>query len=260
MPQTPVSSFRSKLKEWIHKAGGILAPPFEVCSYCRSHTRAQPNELGLCEACFSQIPWIINVECDRCGRAEQCPDCTRRQQTYFVRNRSAVKYDTVMKDLLALYKYRGDERLQTIFSTMLVHAFRLLLQSEKLSSEDFHCITYVPVNEERLEERGFNQAERFATGLADKLRLPVRCTLIRTRNTPKQSFKSRQERLSDLQDAFALHPSVYNDPLWLDSPSQRPIKIILVDDVYTTGSTLNQCSRLLASYRNTQVYGLTWAR
>ncbi|GIP35592.1 ComF family protein [Paenibacillus sp. J2TS4] len=260
MPDSPAFSIYNKIRIWARQAGEWMAPPSEECVYCQATIRSCSNPLGLCDSCYSKIPWITEIECEQCGRAESCSDCVRRKETYFVRNRSAVKYDPVMKDLLALYKYRGNERLLSVFSAMLVHAFNLHLQRESLQVEDFQCITYVPVNEERLEERGFNQAECFASGLAAKLGLPHRGTLIRTRNTPKQSFKSRKERLSDLEDAFTLHPSVYEDPMFAPFPGRPALKILLIDDVYTTGSTLNQCSRLLSSSLNARVYGLTWAR
>lgn len=264
-------SFLSRQLSRINRqAEALLGPSLKICLFCNGRYKNSPYAMDLCQACFHSIPWITTVACPICGRWEHCPDCVRRQpeSTFFIRNRSAVKYDAVMKELLAQYKYRGRERLLPLFTVMFVHAFHLQLQAESLNAEDFACITYVPVSRERLAERGFDQAERFAAQLADKLKLPVIPLLTRTRNTPKQSFKTRRERLDDLQGAFALLPesgdvggretSAAVTAAVLES--QQTPKILLVDDVYTTGSTMNQCSRLLHDHYKAQVYGLTWAR
>ncbi|WP_010278731.1 ComF family protein [Paenibacillus senegalensis] len=248
----------SNLWKRIRRLGNIadswLSPVKQSCLFCGSPYKPGHYVLELCPACFRSIPWITRVECATCGRAEACGDCARRQakETYFIKSRSAVRYDAFMKEMLSQYKYRGRERLLPLFAVMMVHAFQLLQQAESLKEDDFHCITYVPVHRTRLMERGFDQAEQMAKALAERLHIPVQSLIVRTRDTPKQSFKSRQERIMDLQDAFALQP---NATISVGRPN-----ILLIDDVFTTGSTMNHCSKLLSTHYNVRVYGLTWAR
>jgi predicted amidophosphoribosyltransferase len=161
------------------------------------------------------------------------------------------------------------------------------------------AVTYVPVSDERLAERGFNQAERLAAGLAAAVRLPVVDLLQRRINTTKQSFKTRGERIQTMQDAFALQPGGLELMLDLyqansqfahkDMHSQpansytigqgassnfkpttqgwqiAPLRLLLIDDIYTTGSTLNACGQVIlnAGYSINipiEIYTLTLAR
>jgi ComF family protein len=132
---------------------------------------------------------------------------------------------------------------------MLAYAFHL--HGQRPSMPEF--ITFVPLSEKRELERGFNQAEQMARDLGRKLRLPVVPLLQRQRHTEKQSLKSRSSRLEDLQDVFSLIPEA---PKQIQTPS----RIYVVDDVYTTGSTLNQCAKTIRSRLDAEVYGVTWAR
>ncbi len=125
--------------------------------------------------------------------------------------------------------------------------------------EAVRVLTYVPVSEERYRERGFNQAERLAAGLGQRCRVPVYPLLKRTRHTDKQSFKKRSDRLGDLEGAFTTDPDGLQE-LANRFGSTAPKQIYIVDDVYTTGSTLNQCARVIKSSLPAEVYGLCWAR
>nr|WP_154894867.1 ComF family protein [Paenibacillus xylanexedens] len=116
------------------------------------------------------------------------------------------------------------------------------------------AVTYVPVSNERLAERGFNQAERLASGLAAACRLPVVDLLQRQINTTKQSFKTRSERIETMKEAFSISPGgmdILRD-LYIrkaGSNSTRvysfPLQLLLIDDIYTTGSTLDACGRVI---------------
>jgi len=188
--------------------------------------------------------------------------------TAFVRNRSAVRYDAAMKEWLSRWKYRGDERLLQLFAEMLVHAYHKHLEvmddSEGLEAKDekdgFDFVVYVPLSHERLLERGFNQAEQLALQLSRKIDVPVVELLTRVRHTDKQSFKGRRQRLQDLSDAFAIEPTTLQAVLARQRHVNRSLRLLLIDDVYTTGSTLQQCAMIIQGDVQAEVYGLTWAR
>lgn len=220
------------------------------------------GERPVCAACFATIPWITRVYCAVCGRYEPCGDCVRRTDTFFVRNRSAVRYNEAMKELLARYKYRGDERLRTLLADMLSHAYRMHLMDLQATggASPFHFITYVPLSEQRALDRGFNQAEQLAQEIGRRYGIRVVPLLNRVKHTDKQSFKTRRQRLGDLENVFALDETGRSAvQSFVSSHGMKP-KILVVDDIYTTGSTLNECARTIFSGFEAEIYGLTWAR
>lgn len=208
----------------------------------------------------------------------------------FILNRSAVTYDAQMREWLAQYKYRGNERYAPLLIEMMLRAYAMLHREANIHLSNkgshnssnipwsVHVVTSVPVSEERLQERGFNQAEVVAQGLALRIKVPCVRLLERKRHTEKQSFKSRMDRLKDMESVFgALRAAP--DALWSISmqtaehtrsqvgtaPNIGPFRILLIDDIYTTGSTINACSQVLRRYESIvempiEIYSLTWAR
>jgi competence protein ComFC len=171
-----------------------------------------------------------------------------------------VQYSDDMRNWLARYKYRGDEKLLPLFIEMLRYPYEKLVQETTcLIDHKFDFVTYIPLSAERLSERGFNQAKQFAEGIGDVYHTSVVPLLERTHHTGKQSYKTRGQRLEDLQGAFAFSlKETSNERIFTNIG--RSINILLVDDVYTTGSTLNQCASVIKSRIPAQIYGLTWAR
>ncbi|OMD51402.1 hypothetical protein BSK56_05230 [Paenibacillus borealis] len=201
----------------------------------------------------------------------------------------------MMRELLGRYKYRGDEKLASMLGLMLDRAYSILkeereqlmhssrpvqsrfsniiLPARKNERNRFWAadlLVPVPVSDSRLVERGFNQAERLAEIISRRRGIPQLPLLIRTHHTGKQSFKTRAERLADMKHAFAASRdskvlSSFEDLLESLNPQDRPLQIIIVDDIYTTGSTIRACAetiiRLSASLGCTaEIYSLTWAR
>jgi competence protein ComFC len=252
----------------------LLQPMSDVCFICnRSHqgfsgyepvASDQPIEPipGLCGDCYQSIPWIDDVKCKTCGRADACTDCTRRSCTYFTANRSAVRYQPNMKEWLARYKYRGDERFNEIFASMLKKNFKAWNVQLSIDSSAFVCFTYVPLSQNRLETRGFNQAEQLARLLGAQLNVPVLPLLKRKVDTAKQSYKTRQERLADLDHVFEMDYSGVRllEQNMSSGMRHKEITVWIIDDVYTTGSTLNQCAKIITNKLKCRVLGLCWAR
>ncbi|SEU14085.1 ComF family protein [Paenibacillus sp. NFR01] len=128
----------------------------------------------------------------------------------------------------------------------------------------------VPVSESRLRERGFNQAEQLADQLSIRYGIPQLPLLVRTHHTAKQSFKSRAERLNDMKHAFAFTSDlkVAAEFAFLVQKQETPtppLRIIIIDDIYTTGSTLRACAAAIDSWSRgigypVSIYSLTLAR
>ncbi|WP_188892208.1 ComF family protein [Paenibacillus radicis (ex Gao et al. 2016)] len=294
-----------------------LGPSPVSCTFCgqtirgggNSTSRAGlPSELpksfisSVCHSCLYNIPWLLRPKCWICGRGVVCGDCARRTNAYFVANRSAVQYTSEMREWLAQYKYRGNEQMEPLLTEMMVPAYRAVTKlaaarialrnpalnnppkggAVSVSEVHWDAITYVPVSSERAEERGFNQAERFAERISRQFQIPLINLLYRDRHTEKQSFQSRSERMRNTQRLFralpeglahlsqlAAKPSAGKRTASLESgyiseTSQRRQKrqILLIDDIYTTGSTIQSCSEALhlQSPLPLDIYALTWAR
>ncbi|MFB9327046.1 ComF family protein [Paenibacillus aurantiacus] len=270
----------------------MLSPASQACPVCGHAFRSagKASFAGLCPACTEAIPWIRGVTCPVCGRPERCGDCLRRTAASFVASRSAVRYDESVRSWLALYKYRGHEALLPVLGEMMAAAGLLFLAERRAIYAHFgyDALVPVPLSEERLAERGFNQAEQLASYVGGRLAIPVIEALRRTRNSGKQSFISRRERMKNTQGLFAAEESRLPELLrsrlarnanqsfaafrarrrrQAASPAQSPLRLLLIDDVYTTGSTIDACAAALAGAlrqldpeARVEIYALTLAR
>ncbi len=268
---TTNNSLRRKLQQLTQHTLDTLKPQPKPCLLCNKIMSSSQinstsitlinnmdtNQINICPSCIEKIPWIRELHCPICGRYEACPDCKRRRNTYFICNRSAVEYNDDMREWLAQYKYRKNERLEPLLIQMLLPAYTMMARKLTKLNQTIHAITYIPLSPERMEERSFNQAERLAQGLAAQLNIPVISTLQRTKHTPKQSYKIRADRLQDLEGVFTIDRTadgaIVHDP-------QQPMNLLLVDDVYTTGSTLNEAAKVLTAHHPINIYTLTFAR
>ncbi|MGO4538683.1 ComF family protein [Paenibacillus sp. 2TAB19] len=184
-----------------------------------------------------------------------------------------MQYDHTMKGWLALYKYRGNEELAPLLGSMLQPVFEQLTlalgETLKRGSATacWDGITYVPVSSVRAEERGFNQAEQLAAHLAFHYQLPLLALLNRERHTGKQSFKSRSERISDTKKLFRTDAGslgrlehIYTSKT--ERTARTKARILLIDDIYTTGSTAEACAEAIIAGCSVplEVFVLTWAR
>lgn len=269
----------------------LLAPPAYPCLACgKIITDSAKGFPEICSSCYASIPWIRQPRCKTCGRPVGCPDCTRDDQVlrHFILNRSVVSYTPLMREWLARFKFRGDEALGEMLARMVGEGIRrmereLMPDSGRTTKHFFDAVTYVPVSAERMQERGFNQARSLAAEAAKVGKVPLLELLQRSRHTDKQSSKNRLQRLKEVHDIFipaedaeALVKSFLMKPesirLWNGDQSsrgpfapQKKLNVLLVDDVYTTGSTVNACSEVLQTLFSSvsicaEIYSLTWAR
>ncbi|MFD2117002.1 ComF family protein [Paenibacillus yanchengensis] len=269
------------------------APLSSAYRYAHGHTLIRSlltSRLALCLSCCATIPWQKEIRCFVCGKAEQCLDCERRKRRYFVCNRSSVQYDERMKEWLAAYKYRGNEQLLTRLAPMLAASFHQLTD-EIISRERQHmakattsspivvrecwdAIAYVPLSEVRLNERGFNQAEQLAQWLAKRYDLPLLRAVERIKHSVKMSLQPRVGRVENVANVFQgcaeqlqlFYYFLSTRKRVVKSSDKRPIRLLLIDDVYTTGTTANACCEAIirtaaqCGLSQVELYVLTWAR
>jgi ComF family protein len=169
------------------------------------------------------------------------------QRPAFTVHRSCGAYSGILKDILILFKYRG---FSVLGKDLAVFALKTLGNEEPLWWGVDRIIP-VPLSPQKEKERGFNQALLLAKELAAKKNLEIiRRGLIKVKTTPSQTSLEASDRRKNLQGAY----KVIRD---------REIKdriILLVDDVYTTGSTLQECSKALVGAGASEVRALTVAQ
>lgn len=210
-----------------------------VCEGCLASFRRNPLEI--CDVCG--VPWGVPDESDE--EFAICPDC-REQKYGFERARSYGQYQGALVRAILLLKYERIEPLGRWFAERLLEVMRA---DEKRLWADM--VVPVPLHRQRKKERGFNQVELFARPLAKRLGIPYRPVLLmRTRPRPEKHLLDYQERWESVRGAFALKQGGRVDNS----------RVLLLDDVMTTGATLDACSRALADAGASSVIALTVAR
>lgn len=202
----------------------------------------------VCEECLKTLDLSGVFCCPVCHKKTILGDYCDSCQPFFLDNHCAVTpYDekALIGEIIHIFKYQYAEDLVKTIEKML----EIFLENNKLP--DFDVISFVPLHGRRYVERGFNQSEKIATALSKFVNKPVLDLLKRTRYTKPQAKFNRQERLINLQDAFAFNYKKSD----LSNKS-----VLLVDDVFTTGSTVQECAKVLKGNKIAKVIGFSLAR
>ncbi len=206
----------------------------------------------ICSACSEKLPFAIGRKCRICGvplSSEYgdlyCGNCKSNKRA-FAQNASRYVYKDVVAAAIKKMKF-GSKQLwiADTFGTFLSQTVR-----EEYGDISFDGVTYVPVSKKRYFERSFNQSEEIAEALCHELGLTfLRDVLIKPKDTPKQSSLKFNERANNVKGKFV----VAKPELVVDKT------ILLIDDVFTSGETLNECSKILKKSGVTAVYTATIA-
>jgi ComF family protein len=242
---------------WLGEVSDALVSVFfpSGCRICeRMLTSA--SRVPLCEECLSSFERVPNIVCEVCGRPlagftqqeeepPRCPACVER--TYaFDRARSFAFYQGAVVRAILLLKFEQIEPLGAWFAERLAEV--VSAEGDRLAAD---VVVPVPLHRQRERERGYNQAALLSKPLAKRLRLPHKAVLLmRTRARPDKQVLSLEERWESVRGAFATRPGIQVDNL----------RVLLVDDVLTTGATLDACARALREAGAKSVIGLTAAR
>ena len=243
-------SWRRRLSSWGKIAEVLFFPSF--CQLCQALLE-EPGESVICRSCQDKIRPCAAPFCLVCGRFFEgaggphlCLDCLGRD-TPLARHRSFARYEGVLKDVILLFKFRGFEILGALLGD---HLARALGQEEALW-EGVEAIVPVPLHPKRKKKRGFNQAHVLAArlGRSKKIRLFDR-HLFKLKDVPPQTTLEAEERESNVRGVFDVRKA-----------QELEGKIVLlVDDVYTTGATLRECSLVLMKAGAKEVRAVTVAQ
>ena len=244
-----MSLLARRLSSW-GKLGELLLFP-SSCQICEALLE-KPREKVVCRDCLEELKGTNSPFCLCCGRffdgagdPHVCADCLESRPP-FTRHRSGARYDGVAKDLILLYKYRGFEVLSGVLADFLI---RSLGREEDLWS-GVEAVVPVPLHPAKEKSRGFNQARLLAKRLARQKNIPlVTGRLVKVRPTAAQTCLEARERETNLKGAFQVKKT---------GGLEGKI-VLLVDDVYTTGSTIRECSRALKKAGIKEVRAVTVA-
>lgn len=201
----------------------------------------------ICPSCLKSLPRIVPPLCPRCGlpqsHATLCPGCAG-WQAEIDGIRSPFRFDGVIRQAIHELKYKNLRAAAALFARLLND----YLTANPLPGE---VLVAVPLHPKRLRERGYNQSHLLARELAKLTRLPlVDDCLIRERHSPPQARTANvDERRANVADAFSCR-----DLRLKGKP------VLLIDDVSTSGATLDGCARALKKAGATSVWGLVLAR
>jgi ComF family protein len=234
--------------EPLEAAVSLLYPA--VCTICGGSVRAGEY---LCSHCDGKAVRIVAPFCEKCSEPFEgsitseftCANCAHRT-IHFDAAVSAYRGRGIVREIIHEFKYGRQIHLRHLVARWLQAA----LDDERIRGYEFDIIVPVPLHAARQRERGFNQASLLAGLLSAQISIPSKPSLERIRYTTTQTALDRSERMENLHNAFRLRKNAY----------VRGLRVLLIDDVLTTGSTLSECARVLKRAGALSVHAATAAR
>lgn len=200
--------------------------------------------LRVCDSCRMQLSYVKEPCCLRCGKEiddaekEYCEDCATRD-FHYIKGFPAVNYIVPMSSSLAKFKYKNYRQYADFYADVIVRS-----KGRQILSVSPEVFVPVPLHKKRKRKRGYNQAELLADALSRRLHIPVDTELLcRSINTMPQKALGQKERTINLTKAF--------------QPGEKIVKynrVMLVDDIYTTGATIDTCAAVLRQYGCKEIY------
>ena len=213
------------------------------CGFCDS-VLPWGREL-VCKECESQITYVKEPVCCKCGKPvkeeeEFCFDCSTKEHEY-IRGAALFEYSFI-KGSLYRFKYQGREEYARVYGHYMAHHFK-----DRVEFWKPQALIPVPIHKKRRRKRGYNQAELIARELEKYWKIPMITDLvIRTKNTRPMKELDGQQRQNNLKKAFLL--------------GRNDVKlstVVIIDDIYTTGNTMDAVARVCKEAGIRQVYFLT---
>lgn len=228
----------------------LIYPEKNTCFICEDYDESI-NDKYICSHCRKLLKKLEPPLCKKCSKpinysstTEFCPECCEEEK-YFEISKSPYAYEGLIKKAIYSYKYYNKPYFYKLFGNLLVD---YMISTDY---KDFDCIVAVPLHSSKMRKRGYNQSELIGKYISNKLSIPYVDALKRTKKTAKQSEQNKLQRKKNLKDAFEIKNS--KDKIINNT-------VLLVDDIYTTGSTVDECSKVLINNGASKVYVITIAR
>ncbi|MCK4739835.1 MAG: ComF family protein [Deltaproteobacteria bacterium] len=232
-----------------------------LCPLCVKNEQVRGSQsCGFCKNCLNDFTSITSPICKKCGvpfsfetgTNHHCGDCLKNEsknnKNTFTAARSTYIHSGSLARAIRAFKYSGQMNISPALSTIFAVSAKDIFNEFNLTD----CIVQpVPLHKRRLRERGFNQSLVLARSASKTLDLALDfSTLLRIKDTPPQVRLGSIEREKNVRGAFDVR----------DSRRIQGKKILLIDDVYTTGATVRECTKVLKKAGATEVFILTLAR
>lgn len=217
---------------------------------CISCYREIPDETKymICDSCEKDIEFLNGNLCQKCGdklnKAGDCINDCKKYRYAFSSNISLCYYTKSAAKIIKNLKYGKKKYLAPNIADMMNEL------SDKIS--DIDAVMFVPSSKKRIKERGFNQAEELAKILSEKFDKKLLRALIKTKETIHQAGGSQEDRLKNLKNSF-LVDSKFKDEIYRKN-------ILIIDDVFTTGSTLSECAKAVKVFKPKKIITMTFAK
>lgn len=199
-----------------------------------------------CDDCRKKVVCIGEPVCKKCGkplenqRREYCSDCARKQH-YFSQGKAVFVYQGEIRQSMYRFKYSNKREYASYYAKEAARIYGGWIRRKQIEA-----IVPVPMYRWKEKGRGYNQATVFAAALGERMRLPVEKRMVkRIRNTTPQKELNDVERKANLKKAFQLVPDIV-----------KYKKILIVDDIYTTGSTIDAVAEVLLQAGVDEIYFL----
>ena len=223
------------------------------CLLCGKHIPDRSSGLEICEECIKDFNFFNNSpKCTKCGivfesgqgQDHLCSRC-RNEKLFFDMARSMGPFDGTLRKAVHMLKYSRSPVIAPSLGKLLAHGGYGLI-----NPGDYDAITAVPLHRKKLRHRGFNQSLLLARQAGKTWKVPVQAEwLARTVETPTQTNIPRRLRAGNVKNAFNCR-----------TREIRGKKILIIDDVFTTGATVNECAKVLKRRGAAKVDVLTLAR
>lgn len=225
--------------------------PSNIYCICCNNLIDKTRPYSLCDKCVRNLRWANSKTCEKCGKIlseeydeAKCHDCLENEHI-FEKGFSCVEYGMYEKIMLKDFKYHS----KPYFADKLAAIMHDRIQSEELT---INLIIPVPMNKVKERKRGYNQAKLLAKGIAKRMDISYNDKIIfRERKTKPMNNLTPYERRENVKGAFTLAEG--------NSKIVEGQTILLVDDIYTTGSTLDECSKILLEKGAKTVYTICFA-
>lgn len=252
-------SWKALLSLEIFTQGPLVSLEQWLCQECYNHMGRLGDGCALCSRSLDELDEAYIRELNS---KKICYDCQRWIEweqrmgidRVLTQNKSAITYNHWAQEIIKAFKFSRDERLKYFFASLLIDTWEVACKTSKdFNKDSIDIIAPIPLSQERIEERGFNQSGLIAQLIAQKLDLPIEeQLLIRINGETKQSKKGRDERLKEMLKKF-----LKNSECMVDIHN---MSILLIDDIYTTGATMYAAAYALRRAGAKKVVCLTIAR
>lgn len=236
------------IQDKMKRAGEIIMSSLypDICPFCGQLLKKEEKG-SICRKCKFKLPYIYEPKCKKCGKSidrvenEYCWDCEQHRH-YFDRGFAVWEHQPVVAQAIYQFKYHNRRIYSRFFAREMVRSYESYIHKWNID-----LVVPIPISKTRKRQRGYNQAELLAREISSIMGIPVDVyNLVRTKDTVAQKKLDVRKRKMNLSQAF----------VW-KGKNKRIGNVLLIDDIYTTGNTIDAAAKVLKAAGAAKVYFLT---